>query len=138
MRRSWCAPTVRTNDCGKAAPCLVFSPARIMSWVRRSCPRATAWSCSQTASRKLAAQRARSLAKPACCACWKITAVYPRMNCRRKSWPPQPSSARSEEHTSELQSQFHLVCRLLLEKKKKQINNILHKKKKKKNKQKQT
>src|SRR5438309_4493026 len=28
-------------------------------------------------------------------------------------WP------RSEEHTSELQSQFHLVCRLLLEKKKK-------------------
>src|SRR5689334_24232796 len=28
-------------------------------------------------------------------------------------------SGRSEEHTSELQSQFHLVCRLLLEKKKK-------------------
>src|SRR5689334_23529323 len=32
---------------------------------------------------------------------------------------------RSEEHTSELQSQFHLVCRLLLEKKKKrQIHNM--------------
>src|SRR5438270_8246714 len=30
-----------------------------------------------------------------------------------------PSSARSEEHTSELQSQSNLVCRLLLEKKKK-------------------
>src|SRR5689334_24145589 len=28
------------------------------------------------------------------------------------------SPTRSEEHTSELQSQFHLVCRLLLEKKK--------------------
>src|SRR5215510_16590793 len=28
---------------------------------------------------------------------------------------------RSEEHTSELQSRGHLVCRLLLEKKKKQI-----------------
>src|SRR5689334_24547864 len=27
------------------------------------------------------------------------------------------SGTRSEEHTSELQSQFHLVCRLLLEKK---------------------
>src|SRR5689334_25041728 len=27
-------------------------------------------------------------------------------------------NSRSEEHTSELQSQFHLVCRLLLEKKK--------------------
>src|SRR5438309_7338512 len=30
---------------------------------------------------------------------------------------------RSEEHTSELQSQFHLVCRLLLEKKKKKQLN---------------
>src|SRR2546422_7057661 len=29
--------------------------------------------------------------------------------------------ARSEEHTSELQSRLHLVCRLLLEKKKKQV-----------------
>src|SRR5689334_24341848 len=29
---------------------------------------------------------------------------------------------RSEEHTSELQSQFHLVCRLLLEKKKTILN----------------
>src|SRR5689334_24095299 len=32
----------------------------------------------------------------------------------------QVIGARSEEHTSELQSQFHLVCRLLLEKKNKQ------------------
>src|SRR3989441_5046054 len=32
--------------------------------------------------------------------------------------------ARSEEHTSELQSLAYLVCRLLLEKKKKKINNI--------------
>src|SRR6266567_6557617 len=31
------------------------------------------------------------------------------------------SHARSEEHTSELQSQSNLVCRLLLEKKKKNI-----------------
>src|SRR5689334_24851613 len=30
---------------------------------------------------------------------------------------------RSEEHTSELQSQFHLVCRLLLEKKKNKTND---------------
>src|SRR2546427_5581538 len=33
--------------------------------------------------------------------------------------PPAASAARSEEHTSELQSQSNLVCRLLLEKKKK-------------------
>src|SRR2546422_7244685 len=31
----------------------------------------------------------------------------------------QPVMERSEEHTSELQSRLHLVCRLLLEKKKK-------------------
>src|SRR5687768_18089734 len=33
---------------------------------------------------------------------------------------------RSEEHTSELQSRLHLVCRLLLEKKKKQKQKIIH------------
>src|SRR2546422_3270789 len=31
---------------------------------------------------------------------------------------------RSEEHTSELQSRLHLVCRLLLEKKKKTVSTI--------------
>src|SRR2546422_9947634 len=31
----------------------------------------------------------------------------------------EPGRGRSEEHTSELQSRLHLVCRLLLEKKKK-------------------
>src|SRR2546429_5372106 len=31
-----------------------------------------------------------------------------------------PHLSRSEEHTSELQSRLHLVCRLLLEKKKKE------------------
>src|SRR5689334_23472384 len=35
----------------------------------------------------------------------------------------QQNGPRSEEHTSELQSQFHLVCRLLLEKKKIQHNS---------------
>src|SRR2546422_8529544 len=32
------------------------------------------------------------------------------------------TSSRSEEHTSELQSRLHLVCRLLLEKKKKYLD----------------
>src|SRR5580658_10557438 len=46
--------------------------------------------------------------------------------------------ARSEEHTSELQSPCNLVCRLLLEKKKKEQKfNIVQKKKKKKKKQRQ-
>src|SRR5207249_12017664 len=38
---------------------------------------------------------------------------------RGTNTPPMPAHIRSEEHTSELQSRFDLVCRLLLEKKKK-------------------
>src|SRR6266516_7431301 len=55
----------------------------------------------------------------------------------RPIWPsPTPAEAelpRSEEHTSELQSPYDLVCRLLLEKKKKKKKlHILYKKKTKK------
>src|SRR5205085_10432440 len=35
----------------------------------------------------------------------------------------EPEHGRSEEHTSELQSQSNLVCRLLLEKKKKKLSS---------------
>src|SRR2546427_3273053 len=38
--------------------------------------------------------------------------------CRRRRRVAAPLDRRSEEHTSELQSQSNLVCRLLLEKKK--------------------
>src|SRR2546422_5264998 len=37
--------------------------------------------------------------------------------CHPSSKPPPAAAPRSEEHTSELQSRLHLVCRLLLEKK---------------------
>src|SRR5712692_11696025 len=54
--------------------------------------------------------------------------LYPR-----KRFTNSPFRSRSEEHTSELQSQLHLVCRLLLEKNKKPILHSfsLYKKKKK-------
>src|SRR3712207_8524557 len=39
---------------------------------------------------------------------------------------PAPAAARSEEHTSELQSRQYLVCRLLLEKKKVLSVRLLH------------
>src|SRR5438309_9274108 len=42
--------------------------------------------------------------------------LFPHWNVRTPKWVGY--FIRSEEHTSELQSQFHLVCRLLLEKKK--------------------
>src|SRR5207244_10893956 len=40
----------------------------------------------------------------------------------RRSRVPAKNSQRSEEHTSELQSPDHLVCRLLLEKKKQKLD----------------
>src|SRR5689334_24497046 len=49
-------------------------------------------------------------------------AAAPRSRQNETRFCPRPTiRIRSEEHTSELQSQFHLVCRLLLEKKKKKI-----------------
>src|SRR2546422_7199156 len=41
-----------------------------------------------------------------------------------RSGPAVGRGGRSEEHTSELQSRLHLVCRLLLEKKKKKKQRI--------------
>src|SRR2546430_7753769 len=46
-----------------------------------------------------------------------------RSSCGGRSESP---TQRSEEHTSELQSQSNLVCRLLLEKKKSSEYDILH------------
>src|SRR5690348_17991872 len=44
---------------------------------------------------------------------------------QQRSYRLNSNERRSEEHTSELQSPVHLVCRLLLEKKKKKISNII-------------
>src|SRR6266540_4796180 len=63
-----------------------------------------------------------------------------RRRMRSSSGPPSVHRtsvgrcARSEEHTSELQSHHDLVCRLLLEKKKKKKKKKIKKTKKKKNK----
>src|SRR5690625_7021488 len=64
--------------------------------------------------------------------CWLPQEWSPR--CSRPSSTPATSSApsartwphRSEEHTSELQSRGHLVCRLLLEKKNLRTRLSLH------------
>src|SRR5437660_8369569 len=53
-----------------------------------------------------------------------------RLSVSSNRGPARRQSHRSEEHTSELQSRGHLVCRLLLEKKKKKE---IHKKEYKKN-----
>src|SRR6266487_6231777 len=54
-----------------------------------------------------------------------------RSRCRRSGRSGSPSTrvwSRSEEHTSELQSPVHLVCRLLLEKKNKTPHSFFPKK----------
>src|SRR2546422_11743988 len=50
--------------------------------------------------------------------CFRRTASTSRI-WEGRSTRPSSRTSRSEEHTSELQSRLHLVCRLLLEKKKK-------------------
>src|SRR2546422_3478111 len=54
-----------------------------------------------------------------------VTAVAPGRTTLTVSGLLQTKTMRSEEHTSELQSRLHLVCRLLLEKKKKRENKKL-------------
>src|SRR2546422_4395087 len=55
--------------------------------------------------------------------CGREIAAHCLAPIRFAGWPL--TWGRSEEHTSELQSRLHLVCRLLLEKKKKKINKHL-------------
>src|SRR5690348_18113364 len=62
---------------------------------------------------------------PSCC--WSSSSL--RWSSKDRSWsyhchcfhPRHHPHPRSEEHTSELQSPVHLVCRLLLEKKKDRV-----------------
>src|SRR2546422_6171374 len=51
----------------------------------------------------------------------KVRAHFRALNQEAAEEEPATGRKRSEEHTSELQSRLHLVCRLLLEKKKKNI-----------------
>src|SRR5947199_5461963 len=78
----------------------LFPYTTLFRSIRSSCPRPVDGRLS----------RARHPARP------RASEVERRQEGRRMG------AARSEEHTSELQSLRHLVCRLLLEKKKKQKN----------------
>src|SRR3712207_8399968 len=71
-----------------------------------------------------------------CCCCYCCWSCYHsghchcrcsgrvRSGCSRRSGQPPAGPARSEEHTSELQSRQYLVCRLLLEKKNNNTTSI--------------
>src|SRR5256884_4554450 len=65
--------------------------------------------------------------------CWTpsiASSLNPHQSAQTETEVPSLASRsailRSEEHTSELQSRLHLVCRLLLEKKKKQHSRNLY------------
>src|SRR2546422_1902172 len=95
----------------------------VRSAVRRpSSTRKGARSACRAASTSADPRRAKHRADVKCCRVFRrqlprgraLALEFPHLSreaCR--------SAARSEEHTSELQSRLHLVCRLLLEKKKK-------------------
>src|SRR2546422_4446113 len=54
----------------------------------------------------------------------RVAAADVRRRAGGREAPDDGLHERSEEHTSELQSRLHLVCRLLLEKKKKQKHHV--------------
>src|SRR5258708_21283595 len=58
----------------------------------------------------------------------RLSDAFPHFHAHKRSLRTWKWGKRSEEHTSELQSPDHLVCRLLLEKKKndKTIQPMLH------------
>src|SRR5256884_3500880 len=91
--------------------------------------------CSRATS---TATRPAPASSPTACPRASTKRCWPRARpwCARSSSPGRACEAapaadrqlrflRSEEHTSELQSRLHLVCRLLLEKKKNNHNEIL-------------
>src|SRR5437867_9953929 len=72
-------------------------------------------------------------ALPICSRLWLVATASESRCLDRQGFPPArprarptagPTGNRSEEHTSELQSPYDLVCRLLLEKKKKKTNTL--------------
>src|SRR5438067_5692902 len=79
-------------------------------------PPISATACSRSSRRSPAAASSRSMSCSRAAA-RQSTGGTPR--CCRSGRDARRCACRSEEHTSELQSRFDLVCRLLLEKKKK-------------------
>src|SRR6266513_3589648 len=63
------------------------------------------------------------LTAPRVSAVWGAAITKQSLSVASRGRSPSPPTQRSEEHTSELQSRFDLVCRLLLEKKKKIVRD---------------
>src|SRR3989442_8979473 len=70
-------------------------------------------------SAELTSMSQRPCSRSTCSNAVAIASGLPTSSRSAVARPPEAIATRSEEHTSELQSRPHLVCRLLLEKKKK-------------------
>src|SRR3989475_12779372 len=125
-RRSAIASTIATGNCSNhtsgrsaKAPHLSRSPTTLTRrclrsscrWTRRRAPRVI-WTTTSGSIKSTRTPRRQSAP-----ASWPLR---PKRRPCASVWPCSiEKKKRSEEHTSELQSQSNLVCRLLLEKKKK-------------------
>src|ERR1039458_4922169 len=106
-------------------PSMVEPPSRRPSSMDNSVPSLTIETDSRDENRRpatsvLILRRAEGRRTPMVylflCLCWNCTMTVVRRI--ESAYRSKPIRMRSEEHTSELQSLRHLVCRLLLEKKK--------------------
>src|SRR5699024_12738389 len=111
-RARWCCICCLTH-CYSACPCLHSLPTRRSSDLGRLGPFDTRRQA--RAEVKAAIARTRTGLMP--------SVPYQTVSEHVQGWLERKRAGwRSEEHTSELQSRFDLVCRLLLEKKKAEAN----------------
>src|SRR5437870_11558541 len=89
------------------------------AWVRASTP--AGWRPPRPTRRRRGRPGHPGCRMPGRCGLSDRVARRPKSRRRHPQLRAYPPFARSEEHTSELQSRGHLVCRLLLEKKKNQM-----------------
>src|SRR6266705_1493547 len=130
VRCSW---TVLAEMCSSSTICRVEWPL-MTSATTRDCAPVSPYALSS--SELSCAAGVGSMTMPIC----GVGPPPSRDACRESHRPARPRSrivsascgGRSEEHTSELQSPYDLVCRLLLEKKKKKLKHNSTKKIKKK------
>src|SRR5438552_7319549 len=103
---------------------LDFRPFFVFFLMRRRPPSSTLFPYT-TLFRSVAFWPRRTYDRPTSVSVWSFPAAAGTFwKKRAASSTVMSSTSRSEEHTSELQSPDHLVCRLLLEKKKTKHTNI--------------
>src|SRR6266498_4882174 len=137
---SACTPTRCTRRPWRPSRCRARRPAGSAAnpCATRRCWTGHRSSCGRSSATRWSAQRDRGQCRPrdldgladlGRCPMWTLVELAVRALANEDR--DHDIGPRSEEHTSELQSRPHLVCRLLLEKKKKKQKDSTNKQKKK-------